>query len=223
MFKEYLKRFSFCIGSLMFFSFSSFASVRAGAAGTNAWSTLSLGLSGKFGMSFGPATLMISVVIIVMDLLGRGKLGFGSFFNALLVPVFSDLYLALLDFIPVASNMVTGVIWTLVGQLVLSFGTIFYMYPALGGGPRDTLMILIGKKVPKVPIGAVRFAIEMAALLVGFLLGAPLGIGTVLVLVLQASMFQFACKVMHYEPRNVNHESVFDTCRRMFGKQKAEA
>lgn len=222
MFKEYVKRFSLCILSLVFFSFSNFASVRAGSAGTNAWSTLSLGLSGKFGMSFGTATLMISLVIIAIDLLGRGKLGFGSFFNALLVPVFSDIYLAVLDFIPVASNMATGVIWTLVGQLILSFGTIFYMSPALGAGPRDTMMILIGKKVPKVPIGAVKFGIEMVALLVGFLMGAPVGIGTILVLVLQASMFQFACKIMRYEPRNVDHESVFDTCRRMVARQEAK-
>ena len=221
MVREYSRRFSLCILSLVFFSFSNFASVRAGAAGTNAWSTLSMGLSGKFGITFGTATLIISLVIIAVDLLGRGKLGFGSFFNALLVPVFSDFYLKVLDFIPVASSMAAGVIWTLAGQLILSFGTIFYMYPALGAGPRDTMMILIGKKMPGVPIGAVKFGIEMAALLVGFLMGAPLGVGTVLVLVLQASMFQFACKVMRYEPRSVNHESVFDTWRQMMGRQKA--
>ena len=46
-------------------------------------------------------------------------------------------------------------------------------------------------------------------------MGAPLGLGTILVLVLQASIFQLACKVTRYEPRKVNHESVVDTCRRM--------
>ena len=46
------------------------------------------------------------------------------------------------------------------------------MVPALGCGPRDTLMVLIGKKVPKVPIGTVRFCIEVVAMVVGVLLGA---------------------------------------------------
>ena len=40
------------------------------------------------------------------------------------------------------------------------------------------------------------------------------GLGSVLVLVLQASMFQFACHVCHYEPRAVEHENFMDTIRR---------
>jgi len=91
------------------------------------------------------------------------------------------------------------------------------MKPALGCGPRDTLMILLGKRFPNVPIGAAKFGLEMTVLLVGVLMGAPLGLGTVLVLVLQASIFQLACKATRYEPRKVSHESILDTCRRMLG------
>ena len=71
------------------------------------------------------------------------------------------------------------------------------------------------------PYALVKFAILLgnliAVLLVGFLMGAPFGLGTVLVMVLQASIFQFACKVTRYEPRNVNHEDVLDTWRRITG------
>ena len=89
------------------------------------------------------------------------------------------------------------------------------MLPALGAGPRDTLMILVGKKFPNIPIGTVKFSLEIAVLLVGFLMGAPFGLGTVLIMVLQASIFQFACKVTRYEPRSVTHEDVLDTIRRL--------
>ena len=54
--------------------------------------------------------------------------------------------------------------------------------------------------------------------LVGVLMGAPFGIGTVLIMLLQAAIFQFACKVTHYEPRSVTHEDLLDTCRRILGK-----
>ena len=79
----------------------------------------------------------------------------------------------------------------------------------------DTLLILIGQKFPKAPIGAVKFCIEIAVLLIGFLLGAPVGIGTVLILLLQASIFQFACQVTGVEPRNIPHEDFAATIRRL--------
>jgi len=207
--------------SLALFALANFFGVKAGVAGTNAWNTLSLGISEMFGLSFGSSTFIISAIIILIDLLGKGKLGIGSILNALLVPVFSDMYLSLLHFMPEASGAVLGAVYTLLGQVILSFATILYMSPSLGCGPRDTLMIIIGKKMPKAPIGTVKFCLEIAVLLVGFLMGAPFGIGTVLVMLLQASIFQFACKVTRYEPRDVKHEDVLDTWRRITGKPAA--
>ena len=56
-------------------------------------------------------------------------------------------------------------------------------------------------------------------LIVGVLLGAPFGLGTVLVIVLQASIFQLACRVTNIEPRNIVHEDFAATFRRV-GKAK---
>ena len=54
------------------------------------------------------------------------------------------------------------------------------MWPGLGCGPRDTLMVIIGKRFPKAPIGFIKFCMELVVLLIGVLLGAPFGLGTVL-------------------------------------------
>ena len=94
---QYIKRFFFCIMSLMLFAFGNVFGVKAAMAGTNAWNTLSLGISSSTGISFGTATFLISLVIIVIDLLGKGKLGFGTVLNAVLIPVFSDAFLSLLS------------------------------------------------------------------------------------------------------------------------------
>jgi len=215
LYKEYLRRFALCILGLVLYGLGNAIGVKAGSAGTNAWSTLSLGLAGISDISFGTATFLISLVIICIDLLGRGKLGFGTVLNLLLIPVFSDIFLALFSIFPDGTNPITGAIVSLLGQVVVSFATIVYMLPALGAGPRDTLLVIIGKKFPKAPIGAVKFGIEMAVLIIGFLLGAPLGLGTVLVLVLQASIFQLVCRLCRYELRSVTHENVLDTAKRL--------
>lgn len=218
MIREYAKRFVLCTASLALFALGNVFGVKAGVAGTNAWNTLSLGISGMTGISFGTATLLISAVIIAVDLLGKGQLGFATLLNALLISLFSDMFLALAGFVPEASGMIWGAAYTLIGQTIISFATIFYLLPALGAGPRDTLMIIIGRRFPAAPIGLVKFALESAALLVGIVLGAPFGLGTVLVMALQASIFQFACRLMRYEPRSVRHENLLETCAKLAGR-----
>ncbi len=221
--KDYLQRLPLCIAGLALFGLGNVFSVASGAAGTNAWNTLALGICGKTGLGFGTATFCVSLVIVAIGLLGKGKLGLGSLLNLTLIPVFSDLWLHVFSFLPAAPNAAVGALYTLLGQTILSFATILYMFPGLGCGPRDTLMVLIGRKFPKLPIGGAKFCLELLALLAGILLGAPFGIGTVLVMALQASIFQLACKVTHYEPRNVKHENLLDTWRRITKKETSNS
>lgn len=215
MFIEYVKRLFICCLGLVLFALGNFFGVMSGSAGTNAWNTLALGISDFSGISFGTATFSISLAIILIDIMGRGKLGIGTVLNVILISAFSDIFIKILVFIPAAPNSVMGVVYTLLGQTIISFSTILYMKPALGCGPRDTLMIIIGKKFPKAPIGTVKFALEVAALSAGILLGAPFGIGTVLVMALQATIFQLTCKVCRFEPRSTVHEDLMDTFRRI--------
>ena len=65
---EYLKRFSVCILGLFFYAVGNFLGVKAGAAGTNAWNTLSLGLVESTGITFVTAGLIISFIVIGIDI-----------------------------------------------------------------------------------------------------------------------------------------------------------
>ena len=215
LFKEYSRRIAMCMSGLLLFGLGNVFSVVAGSAGTNAWNTLALGLGVQTDMSFGTATFCISLAIVVFDFIGKGKLGLGTLLNMTVIPVVSEWFMQILSFIPTAPNAFIGACYTLLSQVIMAFATILYMYPGLGCGPRDTMMVLIGRKVPKVPIGTVKFCMELAALGVGVLLGAPFGIGSVLAMALQASIFQMACKLVHYEPRSVTHEDFLDTWRRI--------
>ncbi len=214
MLREYTKRFTVCISGLALYGFGNLFCIKAGDVGTNAWNTLALGISNATDFTFGTSTFLVGFSIIFLDLICRGKLGFGTFLNALLIPVFSDLFLALGAWIPTCTNKALGIVITLGAQMVLSFATILYMKAALGCGPRDTMMVIVGRKLPKIPIGVAKFIVESVALIVGILLGAPFGLGTLLIMVLQAGMFQFACFLCRYEPRDIIHEDVLDTLRR---------
>ena len=215
MAKEYGRRIAICITGLALYALGTVFGVFAGAAGTNGWNTMAIGLSNVTGMSFGTAVFAIGAALLVIDFLGKGKLGLGTFMNVLLIPWMSDILLKALSFIPDPPNIFVGTIYTLAGQMIIAFATVVYMRPGLGAGPRDTLMVVTGKLVPKVPIGMVKFVLEIAALLAGVVMGAAFGIGTVLVIALQASFFQFACRVCRFEPRSVINEDLADTVKRI--------
>ena len=237
--KEYIRRFLLCALGLACFSVGNVFGVHAGSAGTNAWNTLALGISGTTSLSFGTVTLLISVLVIVIDIIFKGRIGFGTLMNALLISWFSDLLLGIFDFLPYAQNQFIGAALTIIGQTIISFSTILYMWPGLGCGPRDTLMVIIepitgmrpiispsllplpasSVAFPKAPIGFIKFCMELVVLLIGVLLGAPFGLGTVLIMALQATIFQFASRICHYDPRNFVHEDIFDTIRRITGHE----
>lgn len=217
MLKEYTYRLTICILGLMLYALGNFFGVLAGSAGTNGWNTMALGLSNVTGLSFGTGVFIISVAILVIDFLGKGKLGIGTFLNATLIAWLSDVFLRTLTFIPAPRSNAMGVFYTLLGQMIIAFATVVYMKTALGAGPRDTLMVICSKAFPKLPVGLVKFILEMIALGAGVLMGAPFGLGTVLVVALQASFFQFACWVTKFVPRDVKNEDLVDTWRRITG------
>lgn len=219
MLREYSKRLIVCLLGLALYALGNFFGVLAGSAGTNGWNTLAIGLGNITGMSFGTAVFAISLVILIIDYLGKGKLGVGTFLNVILVASLSDVFLNVLTFIPEPSGLVMGVFYTLLGQMIIAFATVVYMKPGLGAGPRDTLMVITSKAFPSLPIGVVKFVLEIAALGAGILMGAPFGLGTVLVIALQASFFQFACAVTRFVPREVVNEDLYDTWKRIIRRE----
>jgi uncharacterized membrane protein YczE len=73
------------------------------------------------------------------------------------------------------------------GQLVMlvfsigiyGIGSFFYLNPKLGAGPRDGLMLSLAQRYDK-PIGIIRGILEVTVLFIGYLLGGPVGIGTII-------------------------------------------
>ena len=70
--------------------------------------------------------------------------------------------------------------WTMLlgGILMVAIGSGFYIGAGLGPGPRDGLMTGIARR--GVNIGFARFGIEISVLVIGWILGGTVGIGTVL-------------------------------------------
>ncbi len=174
------------------------------------WEAFNYGCSRALGITFGDFIMYSGLVILALDVLLKEKIGIGTVINILAIGKVVDL-LQYVHFLPKASNTFTGIAVLLIGQFFICFATYLYISAGLGSGPRDSLMVALGKRLPKVPIGAVRGLLEGTVLFIGWSLGAKVGLGTVIAVLSIGLIMQFTFKVMRFQVREIKHESIADT------------
>ena len=139
------------------------------------WDVLHQGLSRTFGLGIGTWAILASFVV----LLGWWPLGLrpgvGTLLNAVFVGLVIDLVLALFDPARAAWAQVALLVAGVVGNGV---ATGLYIGAGLGAGVRDGLSTGIAARGHS--MRAVRTTVEAAVLVVGFLLGGTVGLGTLL-------------------------------------------
>lgn len=208
---SYLKRTVSLAFGLFLYALGLAFSIRANV-GLAPWDAFTIGVSTITGLTYGQITILTGIVIISFAVFLKEKLGFGTILNTLFVGIFVDLILAA-DLIPMLNNYWLGLLLLFLGQVVLSLASYFYLRAGLGAGPRDSLMIALGKRLPNVPIGFVRGGIEGTVLLIGFLLNAKVGLGTVMAVFGIGTILQTTFTLLHFDVKAVAHESVIDTLR----------
>ena len=201
---------------LFIFSIGVYLTIQANI-GLAPWDCLSMGVSAKVGYSYGIVHTVISIIILIIDILLKEKIGYGTILDALLVGNYVD-WIGYLKLVPVSDNVAVSCAMVIIGLLIMGYGQYFYMAAAQGCGPRDSLLIALGKRFPRTPIGVVQTFMVGIALLIGWLLGGPVGIGTIISVFGMGSALQLVCKIMHFEPRDVVHKNVLETNRIFFQK-----
>jgi uncharacterized membrane protein YczE len=149
--------------------------LRAGL-GLAPWDVLHQGLAQHLDATVGQMVIAISFVVLLLWIPLRERPGFGTFANAVLVGVFVDLTLLVLE---PAQAWPARVLLLLGGVLLNGLATALYIGASLGPGPRDGLMTGLVRRTGR-SVRLVRTVIEVTVLVVGFLLGGTVGMGTLL-------------------------------------------
>lgn len=144
--------------------------------GNAPWTVLAEGVAKNLNISLGFSTFAISTLILLLWIPLREKPGFGTLANIAIIA--SAIQLGVNVF-PLASNYFVGVAMDLLGIALVGMGSALYITCALGPGPRDGLMTAIHNKTG-VRVGRVRLGIEGTVLVLGWLLGGTIGLGTAL-------------------------------------------
>ncbi|WP_224773251.1 YczE/YyaS/YitT family protein [Metabacillus idriensis] len=146
--------------------------------GTSPWDVLHIGLYYQLGLTIGTWAIIVGGTILLLSSIFTKKWPqAGAIVNMLTVGVFIDLYL-MMPFIQTPSSAAGKTLMLLMGIIVMGYGIGVYISAGCGAGPRDTLMLALVEKTG-MKVSRIRGGIELIVLLIGWLLGGPVFIGTI--------------------------------------------
>jgi uncharacterized membrane protein YczE len=143
--------------------------------GVTPWDVLHQGLSRHTGIRLGDIVIGVSVIVMLLWIPLRERPGVGTLCNTALLGVFVNWSLT---FLPVPHELVGKILLLVAGVIANGIGTSLYVGAGLGPGPRDGLMTALARRGYSLRL--VRTGIEATALVLGWILGGTVGVGTII-------------------------------------------
>ena len=167
------RRIAQLIVGLFLYGFAIAMMIRA-ALGISPWDVLSQGVVLHTGLNYGIVTNVIGALVLLLWIPIRQRPGIGTVVNVLAIGPSIEVGLLVL---PAPDELLPRILLLAGGLVLPAIATGLYIGARFGPGPRDGLMTGIHRRTGW-PIWAVRTAIEVTVLAIGWLLGGNVGIGT---------------------------------------------
>ncbi len=146
------------------------------ALGLDPWDVFHQGLATHVGLSFGMLVNLVGALVLLLWIPLRQTPGIGTIANVLVIGTAVDLTMTVL---PAVDDLGVRIALLLGGILLNGIAGAMYIGAGLGPGPRDGLMTGLVRRTGW-SIRLVRTGIEFSVLVIGWLLGGTVGLGTVL-------------------------------------------
>ena len=163
----------FLIIGLVLFGLGEALLISAGI-GVSPWTVFGQGISNVLNVSIGFATFIISLFVLLCWIPLRQIPGIGTVLNVIIIASVLDYSL---PYLPSPETNILRLTQVVLGVVITGFGGGVYLIANLGPGPRDGLMTGL-QRISDFPIAWVRSGIELTVVLIGWILGGIVGIGT---------------------------------------------
>jgi len=161
--------------------------------GFDSWDVLQMALTYHLPITLGESSIGVALIVVLLDIILREPLGWGTIANSVFIGVWVDL---LMPHVPTVPELIPlQIAYILLGTLIMGFATAIYIGVDAGAGPRDTLMLGVSR-VGRVSVRVARTCIEITAVALGWLLGGPVWVGTLIAAFAIGPAVQFAFKVL---------------------------
>jgi uncharacterized membrane protein YczE len=160
--------------------------------GVDPWTVFAQGISVHTGIGIGWVTNIVGFLVLLLWIPLRQRPGMGTIANILLVGTSMQ---AVLWIMPPVSGVGLQITVLLAGILTVALASGLYIGARFGPGPRDGLMTGLHARLGW-PIWVCRATVEISVLVVGWLLGGTVGIGTVLFALLIGPLVHIALPLL---------------------------
>jgi hypothetical protein len=161
--------------------------------GATPWTVFAQGLSIRTGISIGWTTFIVSAGVLLLWIPLRQRPGLGTIMNIIVIALSLGVTYSLLT---TPDSLALRYVMMFAGIAIIGLGSGFYLTSGHGPGPRDGLMTGLHRRSGW-PVGRVRLCIEVVVLIVGWLLGGTVGIGTALFALLIGQSVAMGLHIVH--------------------------
>ena len=172
--RRHLRRLIQLYSGLLLYGLAAALQVHAGL-GLDPWDVFHQGLARHAGLAIGTLVIIVGAAVLLLWIPLRQRPGLGTISNAVLIGVSMNVCLQLL---PAPSLLGWRIGELAVAILLCGVATGMYIGAHYGPGPRDGLMTGLAARTGR-SIRLVRTCIEATVLVVGWLLGGTVGVGTI--------------------------------------------
>lgn len=169
---------------------------RAGL-GLGPWEVFHQGIASLTGLQLGTVSILVGIPVLAAWYPLGERPGVGTILNIALIGTATNVAM---DLIPAAGELPAQVVMMLAGVGTIAIGSGLYLASDLGPGPRDGLMTGLHMRFGW-SIRRARTGIELSVLILGFLAGGTIGIGTIVFALGIGPAVQVALRVFDREGR----------------------
>lgn len=144
--------------------------------GMGPWGALEVGIAARSGLTLGQVAQLVSLTLILVAWALKIPPSIVTIANMLLIGYFMDIFMKV---VPEISGWLYRIPSYLLGLVLYCFGISFYLIASGGAsGPREGTMLGVSRAF-RTTIKTARIGIDLCALLLAFVAGGPIGVGTV--------------------------------------------
>jgi uncharacterized membrane protein YczE len=184
---------------LLLFALGVVANLYSGL-GMSPWGVFQYGIARNIPLTFGQVSQIVGLAVLLLGWALGFPPGLGTLANMFFIGFFIDLIMGL-GLIPEPGDIIGQFAMLIVSIALIGVASLFYLRVQLGAGPRDGLMVGLVSRLDR-PVSHVRIAIEGTVLVLGYILGGPVGIGTLINALLLGPSVQLAFRLGRFNPKS---------------------
>lgn len=131
-------------------------------------------------LSYGFLYTVLNLIMLVgVFLTDRKKIGLGTVFNIFLVGYIVEFSSGILEYILPDPTLIQRILLLILAVIFMCFGSSLYFTADLGVSTYDAVALILAERTP-VPFKFCRLGSDLICTIIGFILGATVGMGTLI-------------------------------------------